>query len=380
MNVNENYFWNIKSVQDYLNARYAGFPADYYSTNEILLGATMLHQAVRICSIDLINELITFMDVNEFDNNNCTPLGYLINDDLMENLTDEESFVSTIYDGCNDAELIIETIRLLRDDYQADCIYYGEEYDDEYIETYINELQKHVFQINGLGRREAAKQIWEGDIDFDDLPEELKMDKKFVLILLSEKGFGSYLEVIDESFTKDKEIVMVAVKQNGENLEFADESLKKDKEIVMAAISSSSYGLNYADESFKNDRDIVLKAVQANGFAIKYADITLKADKELAIIALDYNNDIFQFIDDSLKKDKKFVLEYFKDRRHKNEQSDPFSFNFKHYNLDLKYVDDSLKNDREIALEAVKANKWNFEYVDESLKKDPELLKVSKKG
>ena len=76
-------------------------------------------------------------------------------------------------------------------------------------------------KINDSKLIKVANQIWEGDVEFDDLSNELKMNKKFALILL--KGTGAYLEDLDESFKKDKEIVLVAVTQDGENLQFADE-------------------------------------------------------------------------------------------------------------------------------------------------------------
>ena len=49
---------------------------------------------------------------------------------------------------------------------------------------------------------------------------------------------------------------MAAVKNYGRALNYADQSFKKDKEIVLAAIQNDVYALQYVDESLKNDPGI----------------------------------------------------------------------------------------------------------------------------
>ncbi len=56
------------------------------------------------------------------------------------------------------------------------------------------------------------------------------MDKKEALEFISN---GEY-ERVPKEFYKDKSFVLEAVKQDGIALEFADESFKKDKSIVLA--------------------------------------------------------------------------------------------------------------------------------------------------
>ena len=148
MDKNENYFWSIKTVEDYLNARKDDFPKEYYSTSDEMPGSNLLHQAARICSLELITYLIDIenFDVNELDDDNCTPLGYILNEEELYELINNNwgDPVTTVNGGCNDAKQIINAIRLLHDNYQADCIYLDEEFDDEFIENYITELQKWV--------------------------------------------------------------------------------------------------------------------------------------------------------------------------------------------------------------------------------------------
>lgn len=144
----EDYFWKINSVEDYLNAKMDGFQLYYYSTSEEMPGATLLHQAARKCNLELISYLIEKegFDVNELDSDNCTPLGYILNEEQLYELKDNNfgNPVSTVNGGCEDAAQIIKAIRLLRNKYYADCIYLDEEFEEEFIENFITELQKWV--------------------------------------------------------------------------------------------------------------------------------------------------------------------------------------------------------------------------------------------
>ena len=47
------------------------------------------------------------------------------------------------------------------------------------------------------------------------------------------------------------------MKSNGAGLKFADESFRKDKQIVLEAVKSNRYALDFADESLRNDADIL---------------------------------------------------------------------------------------------------------------------------
>ncbi len=146
--------------------------------------------------------------------------------------------------------------------------------------------------------------------------------------------FGCAIFVIDESFKKDREIVLAAVKQDGYNALYkADESFKKDRKIVLAAVKRDGSALYIADESLKKDREIVLAAVKKDGYALKYADESLRKDREIVLAAV------------------------------------------KQYGEALQYADESLRKDREIVLAAVKQNAWSFRFVlDKSLKKDQEIM------
>ena len=56
-----------------------------------------------------------------------------------------------------------------------------------------------------------------------------------VLKVEAVKTHGGALNVLDDSFKKDRKFILEAVKQHGYALEFADKSLKKDPDILKVA-------------------------------------------------------------------------------------------------------------------------------------------------
>lgn len=81
------------------------------------------------------------MDFNQLDEDECTALGYVLNDDLWYEIKSGE--ITTVNEGCNYASLIIQTIDTLRY-HGAICIYNGEFYDEKWIGLYVSELKKEI--------------------------------------------------------------------------------------------------------------------------------------------------------------------------------------------------------------------------------------------
>ncbi len=137
------------------------------------------------------------------------------------------------------------------------------------------------------------------------------LNNKKVFIQVA-RCFGASVFDIDESFKKDREIVLAAVQPSGWALQYADQSLKKDQEIVLAAVQADSYALQFADEALKQNREIVLAAVQEDGNTLQYADETLKKDREIVLAAVKQYGMALQYADENLKKDIQIVLAAFK--------------------------------------------------------------------
>jgi len=116
------------------------------------------------------------------------------------------------------------------------------------------------------------------------------------------------LNFADDSFKKDRNLVLEAVKENGRVLEYVDASLKRDKEIVLAAVSQFAGAILVADDSFRGDRDVMRAALRQNGRFLRFADDSLKGDREIALFALKHSWRAFDYVAPSLLKDEDFLF------------------------------------------------------------------------
>ena len=141
--MNEQYFENIITIDKLIIAERNGFNLEFKTNRPEMPGATLLHESARKCNIALLDYLLSDrnMDFNQLDEDECTPLGYVLNDDLLYELKSGE--ITTVNEGCNDVLKILETIQVLRSN-GAKCIYNGEFYDKKWIDQYIVALKKQL--------------------------------------------------------------------------------------------------------------------------------------------------------------------------------------------------------------------------------------------
>lgn len=141
--MNEQYFENISTIDELIIAERNGFNVEFKTNRPEMPGATLLHESARKCNVVLLAYLISDrnMDFNQLDEDECTPLGYVLNDDLLYELKSGE--ITTVNEGCNDVLKILESIQVLRSN-GAKCIYNGEFYDKKWIDQYIVALKKQL--------------------------------------------------------------------------------------------------------------------------------------------------------------------------------------------------------------------------------------------
>jgi hypothetical protein len=145
MNTFELYFENIACIHDLIEAEDNGFTINFKTTRPEMPGASLLHEAARKCLPSLLEHLVFVkkMDINALDEDRCTPLGYVLNDDLWQDYKGASQDVTTINNGCEDAHLIINTIEFLVAN-GAKCVYNGEEYSHSWIKSYLTSLKKNI--------------------------------------------------------------------------------------------------------------------------------------------------------------------------------------------------------------------------------------------
>jgi hypothetical protein len=141
----ELFFWNINSVAELQYAEQRGFSVNYKSISLEMPGAKLIHQAVRKCNMDLLAYLINdcSVDINELDDDVCTPLGYIANDELLYDLSSWPELFSTVNNGCTDINKILEVLIYLIGQ-NAHCRYNGKTFDHHWLMSFVTELRNRA--------------------------------------------------------------------------------------------------------------------------------------------------------------------------------------------------------------------------------------------
>jgi hypothetical protein len=141
--MNEQYFENISTIEELIIAERNGFTVEFKTIRAEMPGANLLHESARKCNIALLDYLLIYrnMDFNQLDEDECSPFGYVLNDDLLVELKNGET--TTVNEGCNDASKILQSIEILKSN-GAECIYNGELYNEKWINQYIVALKKQL--------------------------------------------------------------------------------------------------------------------------------------------------------------------------------------------------------------------------------------------
>jgi hypothetical protein len=139
----EHYFENISTIEELIIAERNGFNVEFKTNRPEMPGAILLHESARKCNVVLLAYLISDrnMDINQLDEDECSPLGYVLNDDLLYEIKSGE--ITTVNEGCNDASKILQSIEILKSN-GAECIYNGELYNEKWIDQYIVALKKQL--------------------------------------------------------------------------------------------------------------------------------------------------------------------------------------------------------------------------------------------
>jgi len=144
MSINEILFEKIKTVNDFLDAEKSGFTLKFKTTRPEMPGATILHEACRCCYIELIKFLVEERggDLSLRDEDECTPLGYIVNDDVMADFLSSGEFV-TVNMGCDDSRQIFSAIEYLIEK-NAPCVYCERDYSLQYVKNCLAKLKSSM--------------------------------------------------------------------------------------------------------------------------------------------------------------------------------------------------------------------------------------------
>ncbi len=263
---------------------------------------------------------------------------------------------------------------------------------------------------------------------FEELPEELKSDRDFVL--KAAEANGAIYEYLSDELKKDEEIAITAINSYFESyrylpdelfdnervveeaiksgyefgagvLEYASDRLKDNKDIVMLAVSKATgveffyedrpeegYTYNdalcYASERLKDDKDVVLLSVQNNPDSLESASPRLQNDYEVVLAAVKGNAHALKYASKELRNNKELVLiaansyfysiyDYYDEGLGGEELEEAVNIE----DSILPYISDELKKDRDVILAIVKGRPWAFCNIPDNFKDDYEIASIA---
>jgi len=235
-----------------------------------------------------------------------------------------------------------------------------------------------------LTKENLLKKIEESSFYFGEISEDLKKDIDVAKALIEKNGYGSF-DKIDESFKKNKELLILAYQRDtggynsnasnddyvpqefmndvevlcaavksGWSFDKVTDELKKNKQIIMASVERTPRDFEKLSEEFRNDESVLLAAFEKKESFFspyQFASDALKSNKDVAMKVMNKNGMSLEYVSDDLKKDREVVLAAVQNRGHS-----------------LQYADESFRKDREIAIFAAKDGASN--YIDASFKTD----------
>lgn len=91
-------------------------------------------------------------------------------------------------------------------------------------------------------------------------------DRESILKVCETEGFlGLNFENLSEDLKKDRDFMLYLIREvYSELFIYADEELKRDREFVLAAVEEDGLLLKYVDEKFKKDPEVVCTAFKLN--------------------------------------------------------------------------------------------------------------------
>lgn len=219
---------------------------------------------------------------------------------------------------------------------------------------------------------------------------------------------GMNLQMEDEKWKNDVQVVTAAVQQNCESLQFASERLRNDEQIIlpmvnrktakilkfigqelnrdrqfiMKCINQYAWSLEHLSYEWKDAKDVVLAAVNKScGACLAFASDRLRNDREFVMLCITINAMSLQFLGDKLKHDRDFILSAMKVNgsaldhvpHFQNDKMVVMNAVTQNGNA-LYYASDDLKNDEQVVMTAVKNYSLALIYASDSLRHNVEFV------
>lgn len=188
-------------------------------------------------------------------------------------------------------------------------------------------------------------------------------DRNFVLRLVAKRG--SALQIVNDKFKSDEEVVSVAIENDAEAVKFVDPSFKFSRKYLLTALKKNGELLNGLSDEDKNDSELVLAALENNPSAIKYASPELLDSNAFLLSVIKVNPWALEEIKEKVQDDRALALASVKEN-----------------GWTIRIFSEALQNDKEVLINAVRSTSGLYETLSDVFKQDRDvvLAMVSKNG
>ena len=221
-----------------------------------------------------------------------------------------------------------------------------------------------TYDMDDLNPREWVTILLEGEVDFQNLPEQLRADRDFIQRLLELDG--SFIQHLNDDFRMDHELTILAL-ETGAEFHNVHPIFRSNREVVLAAIKSAGFFpehslLTLASEDLQGDPSLVLEAIKRDDQAFKAIEKSLQFDLEFLTRVLQHNASTFQFFPNAIRDNAEFILTALTGTR----GIDPHI---------LEWASEKVRDDEQVILAAMELDHTSYVYASKRLKMSPPILR-----
>ena len=219
--------------------------------------------------------------------------------------------------------------------------------------------------IDDLNPREWLTLLLEDEIEFQNLPEQLRTDRDFVQRLLEVDG--SFIQHLNDEFQMDHELTILAL-ETGAEFHDVHPIFRSNREVVLAAIKSAGFfpeqsPLVLAGDDLRGDPNLVLEAIKRDDQAFKAIEKSLQFDLDFLTKVLQHNASTFQFFPEAIRDNAEFVLTVLTDTR----GVDPHI---------LEWASEKVRDDEQVILAAMELDHTSYAYASKRMKMSSRILSL----
>lgn len=219
--------------------------------------------------------------------------------------------------------------------------------------------------MDDLNPREWVTILLEGEVDFQNLPEQLRTDRDFVQRLLEVDG--SFIQHLNDEFQMDHELTILAL-ETGAEFHNVHPIFRSNREVVLAAIKSAGFfpeqsPLVLAGDDLRGDPNLVLEAIKRDDQAFKAIEKSLQFDLDFLTKVLQHNASTFQFFPEAIRDNAEFVLTVLTDTRGVDPQI-------------LEWASEKVRDDEQVILAAMELDHTSYAYASKRMKMSSRILSL----